>query len=143
MEDLEKAGESNFSVFPFSSYADKSLQLLLDAVYMPLVISHLLMAYDENVALIYLAGSLVVSLISINFKKASIFLVTIQSSIALYFYKYHSPQDENLWLMNLFVIYLVNYFSLPKISSRFGVPKVVLSTISLVFLNIFLINSFS
>lgn len=49
---------------------------------------------------------------------------------------------ENYWLMHLILLFLINNFALPKISRKFLVPKIDLDCVSLVFLNIFLINAF-
>lgn len=51
-------------------------------------------------------------------------------------------EKENYWLIYFIFLFILNHFSLPQIHKKFYVPKIDLSIISLIFLNIFLVNSF-
>lgn len=50
---------------------------------------------------------------------------------------------ENYWFLSFLVLYLSNYFTLPYVSDRYCIPQIDLASMSLVFLNTFLINAFS
>lgn len=67
-------------------------------------------------------------------------IICLHASLLLFFNLKHD--SNNYWLMHLILLFLINNFVFPKISRTFSVPKTDLHTVSLVFLNIFLINAF-
>lgn len=131
--------------FSFSLYADKSLQIFLKNIYLPLVTGQILTnrQTDESMTLTYFAASLLLSIVSNILHKTLNYVVIAQLSVAFYFCLNDQFPDESYWLLNFLVLFLINHFALPKLAARYSVPNVDLSAISLVFLNIFLINSFS
>lgn len=71
------------------------------------------------------------------------FIVILYFVISFYLGMGFRHEEDNYWLLYFNFLYLINYFALPQVYRRFSIPKVDLQIISLIFMNIFLINSFT
>lgn len=86
------------------------------------------------IAAIYLAGKIR--------SQKTIFVSIAHSSLLLYLCLEYHP--ENFWLMYFILLFLINQFAIPRIRKKYDtIPRIELNLISLIFLNIFLINSIS
>lgn len=145
MKSRSKKEFFNEPSFYLRNVADKSIALFLKTLYLPLIVCEILNVHD-TAALFVCAVSAVVFVIHLtNNIRDKVFnvIVAAQTAVALLASTLLSNKNDNYWLLHLIVLFLLNYLLLPPISRRFSIPNVELSIISLIFLNLFLINSFS
>lgn len=123
---------------------ERLVDAFLKTVFIPLVNLQLMLSKFDSIYLgAYASVSFAIFLVKaskrINENITSI-AVVLQSSLLLVLCLQY--EDENYWLLHLTILSFINHFAMKRISRKFdSVPQIDLSMISLMFLNIFLINS--
>ena len=116
-----------------------------NCLYVPLINIQLLSIYNADywqLKNLIIITSLTLSLFIVIEKCWKLFLdVFITTQCVLLIYLSMRFDDENFWLHSLGVLIFLNYFAIPELVRRYSVPKQELLSISLIFQNIFLVNS--
>lgn len=117
-----------------------------NCLYVPLINIQLLSIYNADywqLKNLIIITSLILSLFIVIEKCWKLFLdVFIITQCVLLMYLSTRFDDENFWLHSLSILIFLNYFAIPELLRRYSVPKQELLSISLIFQNIFLVNSF-
>lgn len=138
--------KTDFSIFIFfRKLTHKFTEIFLKLVYVPLLI--IFVMYKSNIdvgfinAFIALTMTILLGNMTNKFYKSAIDgVICLNASLLLYLtFEY---EFKNYWLMHLILLFLVNHFALPYVSRKFTVPQIDLLIVSLVFLNIFVVNAF-
>ena len=146
---------SKFSLFlkfpiPFPSFPnrllyEKSSSLMSNCLYVPLINIQLLSIYNADywqLKNLIIITSLTLSLFIVIEKCWKLFLdVFLTTQCVLLMFLSMRFDDENFWLHSLTILIFLNYFGIPELTRRYSVPKQELLSISLIFQNIFLVNS--
>lgn len=132
----------------FRRFADVSLDVYLKTIYLPLSTIHILRLNQLDGAVLYsfiFISSLVllIHLTTRRFVNLLNVIVVAQFAVAFYYSLNMNADNDNYWLEYFLALFIINHFSLPKLSQIFSIPFSTLSSMSLVFLNLFLINAFS
>lgn len=129
----------------FRKFTQKFMETFLKLIYVPLLIVFVMYKNKVDAGFIhaYMVVTCTILLGNLTKNLYKSFLdgvICVNASILLCFVLRYD--QKNYWLIQLVLLFLINNFMLPKISQKFTIPKIDLNIVSLVFLNIFLINAF-
>lgn len=124
------------------------MEIFLKSLYLPLITCHMFKVnhLPNELLFVYAIISLIIFMIHVikNLNPNVLNLIIIVQFSLLVFLSLNLENiRENFWLIFFLALYLTNHFGLPCISERFCIPRIDLLSMSLVFLNTFLINAFS
>lgn len=135
--------------FNFRRFADQSIDIFLKTLYLPMVTTELLLMSQTGDTFLYVY-IFIYLLILIPHMTTSVrdcltnLLVLLHFCLALLLsFSSKLDHDDKYWLWHFLCLFVLNHFFLPQISRKFSIPLTDLSSLSLLFLNIFLINSFA
>lgn len=124
------------------------MDIFLKSLYLPLVNCHMLKSTHLQEKLLYLYASISIIILIIHVikdisQRILNFIVIAHFSLLVFLSVTMENGHENYWLLFFLVLYFTNHFTLPNVSEKFCIPQRDLLSLSLVFLNTFLINAFS
>lgn len=135
--------------FHFRRYADQSIDIFLKTLYLPMATTELLLMGQTGDTFLYVY-IFIYLLILIPHVTTTVrdcltnLLVLLHFCLALLLsFSSKLDHDDKYWLWHFLCLFVLNHFCLPQISRKFSIPLTDLSSLSLLFLNIFLINSFA
>lgn len=122
------------------------MDIFLKSLYLPLVTCHMFKAnnLNDSTLYVYISISFIIFIIQNAVTVNEIilnFIIVTQFSL-LVFLCLKVDYHQNYWLIFFLLLYLINHFTLPNVSQKFCIPHIDLLSLSLVFLNTFLINAF-